>query len=83
MFGAIAGASSVMGNNPIDVVKTRVQNGMSTSSLQCAKEILTNEGVRGFYRGCLPRLNRVTIEVALAFVIYDSVVNLINKLGGK
>ena len=80
LFGAIAGASSVMGNNPIDVVKTRVQNGVSKNSLSCAKEILTKEGVRGFYRGCLPRLNRVTIEVALAFVIFDSVVNLINKV---
>ena len=69
-----------MGNNPIDVVKTRVQNGRGTSSLGVAKDILKTDGVRGFYRGVLPRLNRVTIEVALAFCIYDLVVNGINKI---
>ena len=79
MFGAVAGAASVIGNNPIDVVKTRVQNGVSVSSLQCARDIFVNDGIRGFYRGCLPRLNRVTLEVALAFVIYDSVVNFIRR----
>ena len=69
-----------MGNNPIDVVKTRVQNGQGSSSLRVAKDILQTDGVRGFYRGVLPRLNRVTIEVALAFCIYDMVVNGINKV---
>ena len=79
-FGAVAGASSVLGNNPIDVVKTRVQTGAGSSSLMISKDIMRTDGIRGFYRGVLPRLNRVTIEVALAFCIYDIVVHCINKI---
>eukprot|EP00092_Neocalanus_flemingeri_P036477 GFUD01039719.1.p1 GENE.GFUD01039719.1~~GFUD01039719.1.p1 ORF type:complete len:332 (+),score=61.56 GFUD01039719.1:126-1121(+) len=76
MFGAIAGGASVLGNTPVDVVKTRMQNGSYSSSLECARQVARNEGVRGFYKGCLPRMNRVCLEVGLAFVIYDTVMEV-------
>lgn len=47
MFGAIAGAASVFGNTPIDVVKTRMQ-GLEASkysgTLDCFIQIWKNEG---------------------------------------
>ena len=76
----VAGGASVLGNTPIDVIKTRMQSGRFTSSWQCVKHLASNEGVRGFYKGCLPRLNRVCLEVALAFTIFDSVQNLFKKV---
>ena len=76
MFGAMAGGASVLGNTPIDVVKTRMQNGSYTSSLVCARQVAAKEGLSGFYKGCMPRMNSVCLEVALAFVIYDSVMDL-------
>ncbi len=46
-FGAIAGAASVFGNTPVDVVKTRMQ-GLESSkyknTLDCAVQIMKNEG---------------------------------------
>lgn len=76
IFGALAGGCSVLGNTPVDVVKTRMQNGSYSSTMECARQLASNEGVRGFYKGCLPRMNRVCLEVALAFCIYDSVMDM-------
>jgi len=80
VFGAIAGGCSVLGNTPLDVVKTRMQNGSYGSSLECARQLALREGVGGFYRGCLPRMNRVCLEVALAFCIYDTVMDMFKKV---
>ena len=79
-YCSVAGGASVLGNTPIDVIKTRMQSGRFTSSWQCVKHLASNEGVRGFYKGCLPRLNRVCLEVALAFTIFDSVQNLFKNV---
>ena len=80
LFGAIAGGSSVLGNTPVDVIKTNMQNGSYKSSLECIKAIFRQEGLRGFYKGCLPRLNRVCIEVGLAFCIFDSIQSFFGRV---
>ncbi|CAG9861132.1 unnamed protein product [Phyllotreta striolata] len=82
-FGAIAGAASVYGNTPIDVVKTRMQ-GLEASkyknTLDCAVQIFKNEGPAAFYKGTVPRLGRVCLDVAITFMIYDSFMELFNKI---
>jgi len=83
VFGAIAGAASVYGNTPVDVVKTRMQ-GLEASkyknSFHCAGQILKHEGLRAFYKGTVPRLSRVCLDVAITFVIYESFMDLFNKI---
>ena len=48
-MGGFAGACSVFGNTPLDVIKTRMQ-GLEASkyknTFDCAKSILVNEGPR-------------------------------------
>jgi len=82
-FGAVAGAASVFGNTPIDVVKTRMQ-GLEASkyknTLDCFLKIWKNEGPRAFYKGTVPRLSRVCLDVAITFMIYDSFMELFNKV---
>lgn len=82
-FGAIAGAASVFGNTPLDVIKTRMQ-GLEAhkykSTLDCAVKILRNEGVAAFYKGTVPRLGRVCLDVAIVFIIYEEVVKVLNKV---
>ncbi|CAJ0928493.1 unnamed protein product [Ranitomeya imitator] len=82
-FGAIAGAASVFGNTPLDVVKTRMQ-GLEAhkykSTWDCAYKILKYEGPRAFYKGTVPRLGRVCLDVAIVFIIYDEVVKVLNKV---
>lgn len=47
VFGLIAGAASVFGNTPLDVVKTRMQSLEASkykNTLDCAVQIMKNEG---------------------------------------
>lgn len=82
-FGAFAGACSVYGNTPIDVVKTRLQ-GLDAhkykGTVDCAVKIFKNEGVRAFYKGTVPRLSRVCADVAITFMIYDNFMEFFNRI---
>ncbi|XP_034113401.1 tricarboxylate transport protein, mitochondrial isoform X1 [Drosophila albomicans] len=83
VFGAIAGAASVFGNTPLDVVKTRMQGldaAKYKNTADCAMQILKNEGLPAFYKGTVPRLGRVCLDVAITFMIYDSFMDLFNKV---
>ncbi|KAF2880823.1 hypothetical protein ILUMI_25356 [Ignelater luminosus] len=82
-FGAVAGAASVFGNTPIDVVKTRMQ-GLEAhkykNTADCFVKIWKNEGPMAFYKGTVPRLSRVCLDVAITFMIYDSFMEIFNKV---
>lgn len=82
-FGAVAGAVSVFGNTPVDVVKTRLQ-GLDAhkykNTLDCAVQIWKHEGPRAFYKGTVPRLSRVTLDVAITFMIYDNFMHVFNQI---
>uniref|UniRef100_A0A6P7GMB4 Citrate transport protein n=1 Tax=Diabrotica virgifera virgifera TaxID=50390 RepID=A0A6P7GMB4_DIAVI len=82
IFGAFAGLCSVYVNNPVDVVKTRMQGleaKMYKNTWDCAVRVFTNEGPRAFYKGVVPRLGRVCLDVAITFMIYDSIQELFAK----
>ena len=64
-----------MGNNPIDVIKTRMQGGDAArynGVMDCARCILRESGPIGFYSGVVPRLARVVGDVALTFSIFGA-----------
>ncbi|XP_045923787.1 tricarboxylate transport protein B, mitochondrial [Micropterus dolomieu] len=81
LFGAVAGAASVFGNTPLDVIKTRMQ-GLEAhkykSTMDCAVKIMKHEGPKAFYKGTVPRLGRVCLDVAIVFIIYEEVVKVLN-----
>ncbi|XP_013785112.1 tricarboxylate transport protein, mitochondrial-like [Limulus polyphemus] len=82
-FGAVAGAASVFGNTPIDVVKSRMQ-GLEAhkykNTFDCIYKIAKYEGAGAFYKGTIPRLSRVCLDVAITFMIYDSFMDLFNSI---
>ncbi|KAJ8338785.1 hypothetical protein SKAU_G00355710 [Synaphobranchus kaupii] len=86
LFGAIAGAASVFGNTPLDVIKTRMQ-GLEAhkykSTVDCAVKIMKYEGPTAFYKGTVPRLGRVCMDVAIVFIIYEEVVKILNQSGDR
>ncbi|XP_051540611.1 tricarboxylate transport protein A, mitochondrial-like isoform X1 [Myxocyprinus asiaticus] len=67
LFGATAGAASVFGNTPLDVVKTRMQ-GLEAyrykSTMDCAFQILKNEGPQAYV--CTPSF----VSTAIHFVFF-------------
>jgi len=83
LFGGFAGACSVFGNTPLDVVKTRMQSldaAKYKNTFDCAKQIMVNEGPKAFYKGTVPRLSRVVLDVGITFMIYDSFMELFTKI---
>merc|ERR1719378_1507735 len=65
LFGAIAGAASVFGNTPIDVIKTRMQGleaHLYKGTIDCVVKTWKEEGIKAFYKGTIPRMSRVCLD---------------------
>ncbi|KAL9081911.1 MAG: hypothetical protein Q9159_006915 [Coniocarpon cinnabarinum] len=80
-LGSIAGAFGAFMVYPIDLVKTRMQNQrnqrvgerMYANSIDCARKVIRNEGLRGLYSGVLPQLVGVAPEKAIKLTVNDLV----------
>jgi solute carrier family 25 citrate transporter 1 len=80
LMGLVSGAMGPIFNAPIDTIKTHVQKdkamtGASASRQisQCCATIWNRAGLRGFYRGLIPRVMRVAPGQAVIFVVYERV----------
>ena len=82
------GVISVMANNPIDVIKTRIQsqyghnNNKSSSLFSTLKDILKKEGVSALYKGVTARAMKVGFGQIIVFSGYTKLYkesNLSNK----
>lgn len=80
--GGFAGFCSVMFNNPIDVIKTKMQGvgGESLSVASTFKYIMETRGPMGFYSGVVPRLSRVILDAALTFSLFHSIKRAVTQL---
>lgn len=82
MASLTAGFISSLASLPLDIVKTRLQTmkpGQYNGSLDCAKKILSNEGVLGFWKGFLPYFLRVGPHTILTFVFLEQMNQLYIK----
>jgi len=81
--GVIAGAASVMGNNPFDVIKTNMQ-GLESHKYKgvadCARQIFRDGGFSAFYKGAIPRMGRVCGDVAIVMTMYDQIRQRLEKV---
>mmetsp|Transcript_3075 Transcript_3075/g.3533 ORF Transcript_3075/g.3533 Transcript_3075/m.3533 type:complete len:123 (-) Transcript_3075:86-454(-) len=77
LFGGMsAGCFSTLGNNPFDVVKTRMQGTKAAqyaNTADCFKQILAKEGIAAFYAGVIPRLSRVVPGQGIIFMSFESI----------
>ncbi|KAF2254551.1 calcium-binding mitochondrial carrier protein-like protein Aralar1 [Trematosphaeria pertusa] len=80
-LGSLAGAFGAFMVYPIDLVKTRMQNQRSSAvgqvlyknSIDCARKVIKNEGIKGLYSGVLPQLVGVAPEKAIKLTVNDLV----------
>ena len=83
LFGGMsAGCFSTLGNNPFDVVKTRMQGTKASQysgTMDCFTQILRNEGVAAFYAGVLPRLGRVVPGQGIIFMSFETIQDTLEK----
>jgi len=76
--GGITGCISTVLNNPIDVVKTRIeaQDGAGTKEytnwFQCMRSTVKQEGFLALYRGMAPRLVKISFGQAITFTAYET-----------
>ncbi|OEU07818.1 mitochondrial carrier [Fragilariopsis cylindrus CCMP1102] len=77
LFGGMsAGCFSTLGNNPFDVVKTRMQGTNASQykgTLDCFQQIISKEGFGAFYAGVVPRLGRVVPGQGIIFMSFESI----------
>lgn len=74
--GMSAGCFSTLGNNPFDVVKTRMQGTKASQyagTLDCFKQIIAKEGIPAFYAGVVPRLGRVVPGQGIIFMSFETI----------
>mmetsp|Transcript_32656 Transcript_32656/g.38030 ORF Transcript_32656/g.38030 Transcript_32656/m.38030 type:complete len:292 (-) Transcript_32656:334-1209(-) len=74
--GMSAGCFSTIGNNPFDVIKTRMQGTNASqykNTIDCFTQILTKEGIGAFYAGIVPRLGRVVPGQGIIFMSFDMI----------
>ncbi|KAJ2808203.1 mitochondrial aspartate-glutamate transporter agc1 [Coemansia helicoidea] len=87
--GAIAGVTGVSIVFPLDMVKTRLQNQKPVQGrmpyaggVDCFRQIVSREGVRGLYRGLVPNLAGVTPEKALKLAVNDIMRGVLARRAG-
>ena len=77
LFGGMsAGCFSTLGNNPFDVVKTRMQGTQASryaNTMDCFKQIVSKEGFGAFYAGVLPRMGRVVPGQGIIFMSFETI----------
>ena len=69
---AVGSVSGVLVSNPIDVIKARIQQPQNTSSAyQLIQQTVTNEGLRGFYRGTFASMSKTIPHSIISFVLFE------------
>lgn len=70
--GCISGSIGPIVNNPIDVIKTRLQIHPKKQSIPVIiREIYQKNGIRGYFKGIIPRLIRIIPGQGITFFTYD------------
>lgn len=79
--GASVGVLGTILNNPLDVIKTRMQRaGSEGTFLGTTSTILREEGVKGFYRGLAARCLKVGMRLSIIFSVFEKTNQ---SMGGK
>ena len=77
--GGMGGAVSAVFNNPVDVVKSRIQSGHHRGSmLSCVHALYAERGLAAFAAGVEARCIRLFASQAIQFTIVDAIVKSIN-----
>lgn len=75
--GGVCGALSVVANNPLDVVKSRLQSVEVSKERQTTwrvtLEIAQSEGLRALYAGVAPRFLKICAGQAIVFGVYENI----------
>ncbi|QRC98338.1 hypothetical protein JI435_044110 [Parastagonospora nodorum SN15] len=80
--GSVAGVVTTLTTQPFDVIKTRSQSAIGTSTTEAVKSVILDYGMRGFWKGTTMRLGRTVFSGGILFTSYEAAVKLIMPLYG-
>lgn len=89
LIGGLSGGMGPLVNNPLDVVKTRLQKQVVhagkaakyTGLVQACGVIAKEEGVLALWKGITPRLLRIMPGQAVTFMVYEAVSSKLHEHG--
>lgn len=64
---------AAVGNKSYPQIQPKPYNGV----IDCIKRVWMNEGTYGFFKGCVPNAVRVAPSAAITFVVYESMMDLL------
>mmetsp|Transcript_39454 Transcript_39454/g.91543 ORF Transcript_39454/g.91543 Transcript_39454/m.91543 type:complete len:295 (-) Transcript_39454:153-1037(-) len=84
LAGFLAGCGSVLLTQPQDVVKSRMQGEaakqMYKGTVDCALQVLRNEGPTTFFAGAIPRMMQVGMSNGISFALFPVISRLLNQI---
>jgi solute carrier family 25 (mitochondrial folate transporter), member 32 len=82
LFSSLSKTISVVCTYPFQLIRTRQQDQHQSykNFLDVIEKTYKNEGLRGFYKGLLPCIVRVTPATCLTFLVYENLVDFLTKL---
>jgi solute carrier family 25 citrate transporter 1 len=81
--GSVAGVVTTLCTQPFDVIKTRSQSAHGASTVEAVKSVMSDYGVRGFWRGTTMRLGRTVFSGGILFTSYEAVAAILNPMFAK
>ncbi|GAB1610652.1 mitochondrial ornithine transporter 2-like [Argonauta hians] len=84
--GVLYGLTSITVGHPIDTIKTKMQgqHGFEkTGMVQTCVKTLQTQGIRGFYRGCIPPFLGSGIFRSLQFAVFEGAYTFLDTPFGK
>lgn len=79
-LGAIAGTGTVYATQPFDTIKTRAQGAKGESLATAIRNVLAENGVRGFWKGSSMRLGRLVLSGGIVFSVYEQISGVLRGL---
>lgn len=83
IIGGVAGCCATATIQPMDMLKVRIQlnsmEGLTTSPMACAKDIMAARGVLGFYTGLDSAILRQVVYAPWRFGIYFNLSEYLKK----
>ncbi|KAI1498229.1 mitochondrial carrier [Biscogniauxia marginata] len=82
--GAAAGTVTTLATQPFDTVKTQAQRATGAgSTLECARAVIAEDGVRGLWRGTVMRLGRTVMAGGILFTANEQASKVLRALLGQ
>ena len=78
-MGAAAGTVTVYATQPFDTIKTRAQGVAGASPLEAMKSVLSDSGIRGFWKGSTMRLGRLWLSGGIIFSVYERISAILTR----